>query len=111
MVPIALQACSGSVTICRRRVAHVNRLSDPAECLLTNGSKVTLAPPIAAHIAPGDASKYVMEGWRTGGDNRCFVTAIRLLSNGEEPVNPAKTEERFLWVLVHVTNALETSNV
>src|SRR5215469_11586641 len=51
---MALQACSPPVTICRQRVGNVNRLSEPPECLLTNGSKVTLAPLIAAHIAPGD---------------------------------------------------------
>ena len=51
---MGLQACSPAVTICRQTVANLNRLSDPAECLLTNGSKVTLAPLIAAHIAPGD---------------------------------------------------------
>src|SRR5215470_13162108 len=51
---MALQACSPAVTICRQRVANLNRLSDPRECLFTNGSKVTLAPLIAAHIALGD---------------------------------------------------------
>jgi hypothetical protein len=51
---MGLQVCSAAVTICRQRVAHINRLSDPPECLLTNGSKVTLAPLIEAHIAPGD---------------------------------------------------------
>jgi hypothetical protein len=43
-----------TVTICRQRVANLNRLSDPPECLLTNGSKVTLAPLIAAHTAARD---------------------------------------------------------
>ena len=42
------------VTICRQRVAHINRLSEPPECLLANRSKVTLPPLIAAHIAPGN---------------------------------------------------------
>jgi len=51
---MSLQVCSPPVTTYRQRVAHINRLSDPPECLLTNGSKVTLAPLIAAHIAPGD---------------------------------------------------------
>ena len=51
---MALQACSPRVTICRRRVANLNRVSDPPEWVLANGSKVTLPPLIAAHIAPGD---------------------------------------------------------
>src|SRR6516162_6224344 len=51
---MSLQVCSPPVTTYRQRVAHINRLSDPPECLLTSGSKVTLAPLIAAHIAPGD---------------------------------------------------------
>ena len=51
---MGLPASSPLVMICRQRVAHINRLSHPPECLLTNGSKVTLAPLIAAHIAPGD---------------------------------------------------------
>jgi hypothetical protein len=51
---MGLQVSPTPVTISRQRVAHINRLSDPAECLLTNGSKVTLGPLIAAHIAPGD---------------------------------------------------------
>jgi hypothetical protein len=51
---MALQACSPPVTICRQQVAHINRLSDPPGCVLANGSRVTLAPLIAAHIAPGD---------------------------------------------------------
>ena len=98
-----------AVWLCRhiphpsRFVASELRISiacqKPPECLLINGSKVHLAPLIAAHIAPGDASKYVMEGWKTGGDNRCFLTAIRLLSNGKEPVNPEKNEKRFCGFL------------
>jgi len=51
---MALQVCSPPLTICRQRVAHINRLLDAPECLLTNGSKVTLPPLIAAHIGPGD---------------------------------------------------------
>src|SRR6516164_3420214 len=51
---MGLQACSPPETICRRRVAHINRLTDPSECLLTNGSKITLPPLIAAQIAPRD---------------------------------------------------------
>src|SRR5215469_10718862 len=51
---MGLQACSPAVTICRERVANLNRLSDPPECVLSNGSKVTLPPLIAAHIAAGD---------------------------------------------------------
>jgi hypothetical protein len=51
---MGLQVCSPPVTICRQRVAHTNRLTDPAECLLANTSKVTLPPLIAAHISPGD---------------------------------------------------------
>jgi hypothetical protein len=51
---MGLQVCSPPVTICSQRVGHIDRLSDGPECLLTNGSKVTLPQLIAAHIAPGD---------------------------------------------------------
>jgi hypothetical protein len=54
IVPYGSAGMFPRVTICRQRVAQIDRLSHPAECLLTNGSKVTLAPLIAAHIAPGD---------------------------------------------------------
>jgi hypothetical protein len=49
-----MQTRAAHINSSHQRVANLNRLSDPPECLLTNGSKVTLSPLIAAHIAPGD---------------------------------------------------------
>ena len=70
---MALQACSPPVIVCRQRVANVNRLLDPPECLLANGSKVTLPQLIAAHIAPEDDVSFPLP-------NSCTATAEILVS-------------------------------
>src|SRR5215469_15718405 len=70
---MALQACSPPVTTCRQRVGNLSRLSDPPECVLTNGSKIILAPLIAAHIAPGDDVSFPLP-------NSCTATAEILVT-------------------------------
>ena len=65
-----------TVTIWRQRVANLNRLSNRAECLLTNGSKVTLSPLIAAHIAPVDDVSFPMPNSSTT-TAEILVTKIR----------------------------------
>ena len=57
---LRLQASSPPVTICRQRVTNLNRLSDPRECVLTNGSKLTLPPLVAAHIARADELSFAL---------------------------------------------------
>ena|SRR5215472_4751478 len=78
---MGLQVCSPPVTICRQRVAHFNRLSDPPECLLTNGSKVTLAPLIAAHVVPGDDVSFPLPNSSTA-TAEILVTKNSVASSG-----------------------------
>jgi hypothetical protein len=80
---MALQACSPPVTICRQQVAHINRLSDPPECLLTNGSKVTLPSIIAAHIAPGDDVSFPLPNSSTA-TAEILVTKNLLTGSGRD---------------------------
>jgi hypothetical protein len=72
-----------TVTICRQGVAHINRLSDPPECLLTNGSKVTLAPLIAAHIAAGDDVSFPLPNSSTA-TAEILVTKNSLTGSGRD---------------------------
>jgi hypothetical protein len=76
-----LQVCSLPVTI--QRVASINRLSDPPECLLTNGSKVTLAPLIAAHIVPGDDLSFPLPNSSTA-TAEILVTKNSLTGSGRD---------------------------
>jgi hypothetical protein len=80
---MALQACSPPVTICRERVAHIDRLSDPPECLLTNGSKVTLPPLISAHMVPGDDVSFPLPNSSTA-TPEILVTKRSLTGSGRD---------------------------
>jgi hypothetical protein len=40
--------------VCQVRVAQVRQQANGVECLLTNGTKLTLSPFLAAQVAPGD---------------------------------------------------------
>ena len=71
------------VTICRQRVAHMNRLSEPPDCLLTNGSKVTLASLIAAHITPGDDLSFPLPN-SSSATAEILVTKNSLASSGRD---------------------------
>ena len=109
---MALQACPLPVTICRQRVANLNRLSNLPECVLANGSKVTLAPLVAAHIARGDdvsfplpnsstatAEILVNKNSQTGSGRDVYQAAISYLTqfhnlqdaSKRASVNPAKS--------------------
>jgi len=78
-----LQTCFPTATICRQRVAHINRLSDSAECLLTNGSKVTLSPLIAAHIVRGDDVSFPLPDSSTA-TAEILVTKNSLANSGRD---------------------------
>jgi hypothetical protein len=80
---MALQACSPPVTICRQQVAHINRLSEPPECVLANRSKVTLAPLIAAHTAPGDDVSFPLPNSSTA-TTEILVTKNSLAGSGRD---------------------------
>ena len=80
---MGLQVCSPPVTICRQRVANLNRLLDPPECLLTNGSKVTLAPLVAAHVASGDEVSFPLPNSSTA-TAEILVTKNSLTSSGRD---------------------------
>src|SRR5262249_44834021 len=80
---MVLQACSPPLAICRQRLVHINRLSDPPECLLTNGSKVSLPPLIAAHIAPGDDLSFPLPNSSTA-TAEILVTKKSLTRSGRD---------------------------
>jgi hypothetical protein len=41
-------------TLCRERVAQIKQQPNAADCMLINGTTLTLSPFLAAHITPGD---------------------------------------------------------
>ena len=63
------------------RVAHINRLSEQPQCVLANGSKVTLAPLIAAHVVPGDDVSFPLQNSSTA-TAEILVTKNSLASSG-----------------------------
>src|SRR5689334_19371561 len=109
---MGLQACSPPVTICRQRVANLNRLSDPPECVLANGSKAILAPLIAAHIAPGDDVSFPLPNSSTA-TAEILVAKNSLASSGRDvyqaPIGyvtqPRKDKRDELFVAAEVRPA------
>jgi len=112
MSHLGLQVCSPPVTICRQRVAHINRLSNPPECLLTNESKVTLPPLIADHVAPGDDVSFPLPNSSTA-TAEILVAKNPLTGSGRDvyqaPIGyvtqPKKDKRDELFVAAEVSSA------
>jgi hypothetical protein len=71
------------VTICRHRIAHINRLAKP-ECLLVNGSKVTLSPLIAAHIHPADDISFPLLNSSVAATTETYLTKNSPAGSGQD---------------------------
>jgi hypothetical protein len=78
----ALAFCPISLaTVFHQRVTHINRPSAPPECL--NGSKVTLAPLIAAHISPADEVSFPLPN-SSAATSEILVTKNSLAGSGRD---------------------------
>lgn len=80
---MGLQVSPPPVTICRQRVAHIDRPSDPPECLLNNGLKLTLPRLIAAPLTPGDDVSFPLPNSSTA-TAEILVTKNSLTGSGRD---------------------------
>src|SRR5712691_5454551 len=99
------------VTVCRGRVAQIKQLPHCPDCLLINGSKVTLSSLLAAHIAPADdisfpltvtaaTEIYVTKNSLTGSRRDVYQASIRYVSQPKKD----KRDQFFVSAEVHPAN-------